>query len=234
MKRRAALAAVLLLLPLATWAQEEAGSKPGIRSRLEAWQNSQTWSSEASYSAVAFDEEAFETVFGRDRYSLLRFGGAWYPVRNLSLGCYMGGMYESGQAVGEITGEESGEDLELYVLPAQLTLRYELNFLEDQFFVPSVFGGGDWWYFQETSSFEDNVDGDKSGYHWGADLGILLDAIDPGAAHVMKRDWGVSDTYLTVGYEYLTVGEDEDGLEFSGELYSVGLKFSIGGGSAFE
>ena len=98
-----------------------------------------------------------------------------------------------------------------------------------QLLVPSLWAGVDYWYFREVNHFDDNVDGDKSGYHWGADLAILLDPIDEWSAHFLKKDFGIEDTYLVAGYEWLRVGEAEDGLEFSGELYTVGVRFEIVG-----
>ena len=224
------IALALFMVPAAAGAagfvQPESG---GIKARLEAWQSTQSWSGEALYSQVVFDEEAFEKVLGRESFPMVRIGSGWYPVTNLSLVTLVGGMYESGYAIGAITGEESGEEVSLYVLPVQLNLRYRFSFMEEQVVIPSVWAGLDYWYFREINEFDDNVEGDKSGYHYGADLALLLDVFDPVAAFHMKRDYGIESTYLFAGYEWLTVGESEDGLRFSGELWSVGLRFEIVG-----
>jgi hypothetical protein len=141
----------------------------------------------------------------------------------------VGGMYEPAESVGLITGERSGQDTVLLVVPVQYNLRYRFRFLENQWLVPSVWAGLDYWYFQINSNDAGNVEGDKTGWHWGADLGLLLDVIDQQGATSMKKYWGVDDTYLCLGYEELTVGEDETGLTFSGEAYTLTLRFDVNG-----
>ncbi len=197
--------------------------------RTRAWQLTQSWMGEGDYSGVIFEEDAFEDLFEKDYFPMVRFGLCWYPVENVSLGLYTGGLYEAGHAIGTVTGEESEEDSELYVLPVMLDLRLRFRFLEDQLIVPSLRAGGDYWYFQELNDYADNVEGDKTGYHWGGDLAFLLDPIDPRAAHRMAKTWNVDDTYLVLGYQSYYVGEGEDGLKFSGSAYSVGIRFETAG-----
>ena len=201
----------------------------GIKKRVEDWQKTQDINFGASFSMVSFDEEAFETIFDKDSHSLVRFFSGWYPARNLSLDLIMGGMYETGKAVGEISGARSGDMVELYVLPVQFNLRYRFKFLENQIIVPSIWAGGDYWLFNELNEEEDDVDGDKFGWHYGADIGFLLDLLDPSAARTMKKDFGVEDTYFFIGYEKQFIGDEEDGLSFTGENYSAGLRFDITG-----
>lgn len=224
------LAVVLSALPLLpAGAGESAPESGNLKSRIQAWQKSQDYMGEALYSQVRFEEEAFEKVFGRSTFPMVGFGSGWYPVKNLCLGFYLGGMYETGSAVGAISGKGSGEDTAIYILPVRLNLAYRFSFVDEQIVVPSVWAGFDYWYFREVNEFADNVDGDKSGWHWGAELAFLLDSLDRGAAHFLKRDFGIDSTYLTAGYQGFSVGESEDGLRFSGDLYSVGLRFEVSG-----
>lgn len=206
-----------------------APASDNLRQKIKDWQARQDWAGEGSYSGITFEEKAFEKIFDRREFPLLRFGFGWYPVPNLCLVSSIGGMYQRGYAVGAITGASSGEKVELYVLPVQINLRYRFSFMDDQIIVPSVWAGVDYWYFQENNEFSDNVDGDKSGYHYGADLAFLLDKLDPAAAARMESIYGVASTYLFAGYEKLVVGEEEEGLKFTGELYTVGLRFEIKG-----
>jgi hypothetical protein len=220
--------AALLLVPAAR-AQESGTARDNVKHRIKDWQARQDSMGEGTYSAVTFDEKAFEKIFGHQTYPVIRFGLGWYPVRNLCLEGVAGGMYQAGHAVGSISGKSSGEAVELYVLPLQLNLRYRFAFVDDQFVVPSVWAGADYWYFRELNQFRDNVSGDKSGWHYGADVAFLLDPLDPEAAHHMKLDWGIAGTYLVAGYEALMVGEAGGGLKFSGSLYSIGLRFEVVG-----
>ncbi|HUT51959.1 MAG TPA: hypothetical protein VM658_01075 [bacterium] len=224
------VAAAVLCVPGGP-AAKESGAAPdnNLKRRIQDWRDRQDWVGEGSYGSVTLDEEAFEQIFGHRSYSLVRFGWGWYPAPNLCLVGVAGGMYNAGHSVGSISGKSSGEAVELYVLPLQWNVRYRFAFVEDQFMVPSVWAGVDYWYFQELNEFRDNVDGDKSGWHWGADVAFLLDKLDPEAAHHMKMDYGIDGTYLVAGYEALMVGEAEDGLKFSGSLYSIGLRFEVAG-----
>lgn len=223
MKRMLALALVVAFLPAAALAAEE----ETVKSRVKAWAASQETSLYGGYSLLYYDDPIFEQVIGRDYQPLVRLGGGWYPVPNLALEYAVGGMYEQAQTVGAISGEGSGEDFEFWVAPVEVGLRYRFKFIDNQFVVPSVFAGYDWWYFREERDSDDVVDGDKRGWHWGADLGILLDPIDPEGAFSMRKDWGVNDTYLCLGYEALEM-EADGGLDFSGEIYTVSLRFDLG------
>ena len=222
-----------LLMPMLAWAEPTTLPKTDAmierEKRIMAWQKRNSWMGEWSYSAVEFSEEAFQDVYHNRNMPLIRFGSAWYPVENLSSGLYLGMLWEKGTEVGAVTGKSSSETTELYALPVQYNLRYRFRFLADQGIVPSVQVGLDWWWFHEWNRFSDDVDGDKAGWHWGADVGFLLDPLDPSAAHHMKKYWNVDDTYLVLGYEALNVGEGEQGLLFSGQAFTLGLRFDTMG-----
>ncbi len=221
-------AGIALVLAMAVLLFSESGhaqsvNEDGIKARLKAWCLTQTWSGGASFSGVVFDDDIYEEVFDKDHLPMVRFYSGWHPVQNLSLEFSVGGLYESARSVGIGTGEESEETYEFYVLPVQVQARYSFMVSEDQWAVPSVYAGGDWWYFFEKNG--DEVEGDKSGYHFGADIALLLDPLDPSAATNMKKHWNIDNTYLCLGYEYMEVGENDDGLRFSGQVYTVGLRF---------
>ncbi|NWG76179.1 MAG: hypothetical protein HXY24_16530 [Rubrivivax sp.] len=200
-----------------------------LEKRILDWQRRQSWMGEWSFSSVMFSEEAFEKVFQNQTMPMMRFGSAWYPVENLSSGIYLGALLERGHEIGTLSGKTSAEITELYVFPVQWNLRYRFQFLEDQLIVPSLQIGLDWWWFHEWNSYSDDVDGDKAGWHWIADVGFLLDPLDPFAANQMKKFWNVDDTYLVLGYEDLRVGEGEDGLRFSGQAWTIALRFETRG-----
>lgn len=198
-----------------------------LKRSIQGWEDTQEWYVEGSYSGIFFNEEAFDDIFDRDYMPMVRFGSGWYAAPNLSLGLHVGGIYDVGRGIGTITGASSG-DVTLFVVPVQLNLRYRFLFLEDQILVPSVWAGADYWYFQEVNEHFENVDGDKAGFHLGGDLSILLDPAEPRSANKLKQNFGIDDTYLCLGYEYLNVGGDGGGLDFSGAAYTVGLRFEIG------
>ena len=201
--------------------------KDTLKSKIKAWAGGQDWSLYSSYNLVAFSDEVWKTVLNKDNLPLLRFGGGWYPLPNLAVDFAMGGMYEQAKSVGTISGAASGEEFKLYVVPVELGVRYRFKFLANQLVVPSVFAAYEWWYFREDPDSGDMVEGSKVGWRYGADLGLLLDPLDPDAAHVMKRDYGVTDTYLCLGYEVLQM-DAAGGLDFSGTIYTASLRFDLG------
>jgi len=227
-----ALVATMAVLFFSQSPRAQSVNEDGIKARLKAWYLTQTWSGGASFSGVVFDDDIYEEVFDKDHLPMARFYSGWHPVQNLSLELSLGGLYESARSVGISTGEESKETYEFYVLPVQARARYSFMVSEDQWAVPSIYAGGDWWYFFEKNG--DEVDGDKSGYHAGADVALLLDPLDPTAARNMKKHWNIDNTYLVLGYEYMEVGENDDGLRFSGQAYTVGLRFETYNRSALS
>ncbi len=188
------------------------------------------WAFEIDYSWFDVTDEEFDDVFDDEYYPLSRLGFGWYPLPNFSTSIVAGGMYEVGE--GDLIDEKGRfrrDSVQLYVLPLQYRLRYEFAFVEDQLVVPAVYAGGDFWYFQEIRARADNVSGHRTGWHGGAELDILLDLADPDADHRMLWAFGIRYTYLTVGYEYISVGEGEGGPEFTGQLWKAGVRFETGG-----
>ncbi len=218
-----ALVAATLVFLSGGEALSQSVNDSAIKSRFNEWYNTQTWSAGSSFSGVVFNDDIYEEVFDKDYLPMLRFYTGWHPVRNLSLDFSIGGLYEHGRSVGVSTGELSEERYQFYVFPVQARARYSFMMDRDQVVVPSIWAGGDWWYFFEKNG--DVVEGDKSGYHVGADVGILLDPVDPDSARTLKKEWNIDNTYLCLGYEYMEVGENDDGLSFSGQVYTLGLRF---------
>ncbi len=240
MRRLFAPAAFVVFLsiaisPLAASEPEDApDGRTNLARRIEDWHSRQLWSGEGFIGMVTFNEDAFEEVFGSDYFPILYSGFTWYFVDNLGLGFYVGATFMQGNAVGEITGEESGEGVDFFAVPVQANLRYRFRFYDGQPIVPSIYFGGDYWYFQENNEFQDDVEGDKTGFHYGADVAFLLDNFDKRSAHRMKKTWGIENTYFTMGYDVNQVGEDEEGLEFSGGTLKFGLTFDVIGSGMLQ
>jgi len=219
--------AIFLLLALAVPAVVSAAQEETIKRRVKAWAAGQEWSLYGGYSVETFDSPVWQDVLGKDTQPMMRFGGGWYALPNFSVDFAIGGMYDKFEAVGTVSGQQSGEEVKLLVLPVEVGVRYRFRFLDNQLLVPSVFAGYDWWYFNENPKFGSVVEGNKTGWHYGADIGFLLDAIDPLAAHRMAQDWNVMDTYLCLGYEVLPMNAG-GGLDFSGNLVTLSLRFDVG------
>jgi hypothetical protein len=209
-KRTTGLLALLLLVGAAGQAKEE---EP--RSHFGAG---------LSYAQVYFADKVFQDLFNHDYLPGGRLTLTWYPVRNLGLTAGLDGFYASGFAVDK-AGRQSGEKLQLYVIPAQLELTYRFDFLNEQLLVPSLSVGGDYWLFREDNEFAKDVDGGKNGWHAGAGLGILLDGLEPDSMWNLESDFGIENVFLELEAQrtYLS----RHGLDFSGWVYSAGLLFEF-------
>ncbi len=203
----------LMLFPLWAGAQEK-------REKKEPKSN---FSSQLWYQFYYFQQEdAFKEIYGREYFEPfgISFGG--YPIRNLGINLNIGYAQKLGYARGELTGETSGEKLRLILVPIQLELNYRFDFLEEQLLVPSVSVGGDWWYYKEHKYEEKDVEGDKSGWHAGAGLSILLDRIDPTTRFTLQDEFGIENVFLHLEVRWCWL-ESGDGLDLSGVGYSAGL-----------
>ena len=213
---------IILGLSLSGWSKESNPdkSKPKPEVKPEPKSN---FSLEFWYQQFYFEEEEiFEEVFDQEHFDPIgiRFGG--FPLKNLEIAFGVGYVQEKGYGVGS-GGIPSGEEVRFTIVPVQLELCYRLDFLEEQLLVPSVGVGWDWWYFKEDNEFADDVEGDKTGWHGVIGLGILLDRIDPSSRFYLQNEWGIENVFLEITYRYGEF-EKEDGFNFSGVGYSIGLR----------
>ncbi len=180
---------------------------------------------ELSYNFVYFNDDIFKDVLDKDSFPGVGLGIGFYPYpdRRLELSGQVMSIYEKGYAIGEITGEESGESFSLTAWPLQFSMTYRFDFLDEQILVPSLSAGLDYYYYSESREFGDDVDGGKGGYHAGASLALLLDRLDPRSAGSIEREFGVKNVFLKFNYEMAVIGKGDEGLDFSNQSYSAGL-----------
>ncbi len=196
------------------------GGLPSVSAALET-----RFTSELRGGAVMFYEDEFEDFFGEEFFPMGRYVMGVSMIPNLELNLSVGGMFLEGDALGQEAGDESGEEFEFWIVPVQLGLTYRFDFTEEQLLVPWITGGGDYWFFGEDNEFEDDVKGDKTGYHAGGGVAILLDALEPPAAKRMENLWGVHDTFITISGEWTQMTDEDEGIDFSNVQYSGGLMF---------
>jgi hypothetical protein len=179
------------------------------------------------YNYVYFDDELFEDFFHNEVIPSASLGLGFYPFRNFEVATQASMIYEKGRAEGELTEEESGEKFKLTIYPFQLNLTYRFDFLNEQIFVPWVSAGADYYLYRENREIGDDVEGGKAGYHAGAGLALLMDRADPDAAASLKSDFKVKNTFFDIKWEWAAIGEDDDGLDFSNQRFSLGLSFEF-------
>jgi len=171
------------------------------------------------------DREVWKDIFGREYLEPFGLSFGSYPLRNLGINLNVAYAQRKGHAVGTITGESSGEDVTLTVIPVQLEAEYRFDFVDEQFLVPLVGAGGDWWYYEEKNESSDDVKGDKTGYHALAGVGILLDRLDP-TSRVQLKEYDVENVFLEAEIRWDWLGS-KNGIDFTGVGYSVGLLFEF-------
>jgi len=177
-----------------------------------------------SYAQVYFADPVYKDVFKHDYLPGGRLTFTWYLFRNLGLSAGLDGFYASGFAV-DATGRQSAEKLKFYVVPMQLEATYRFDFLNEQLLVPSLSAGGDYWVYREDNEFAKDVEGDKTGWHAGAGLGILLDPLEPEGMWNLQSDFGIENVFLELGVQRTYM--NQLGLDFSGWIYSAGFLFEF-------
>lgn len=170
------------------------------------------------------DSSDFDKIFNQTFITpaIISIGG--YPIRNLGINFNAGWAEQKGTAVGDETQESSGEKVTLTVIPVQVEATYRFDFYDEQFLVPVLGVGGDYWYYKENNEFSKDVEGGKSGFHAVAGVGLLLDRIDP-TSRVSLREYGIENVILEI--EGRINFMDTKGLNLSGTGVSVGLLFEL-------
>jgi hypothetical protein len=175
----------------------------------------------------------YREVFGSGKPWAFRLhaGRAIYTgVGALELGLKTGFFQDSGKGINSVTGERSGDDTNLRIVPTSLTLTYRFDWLSVRYGFPFAFyargalerynwwvtdGGGDWAEKGATNG-------------WSATGGVafLLDFFDPELARELDKDSGMNDTWLFV--DVTTTKVDDFGAGKSWDLSGDGLTFAGG------
>jgi hypothetical protein len=160
----------------------------------------------------------------------------WHRYGSLAAGVGLGYFSVSGTApFANGTGELSGDQSELKVIPLSLSAVYRFDyFLETRNvpLVPYAKLGLDYAYWSITNGngniASDGMGGDGRGgtlgWHTGVGLAIVIDVLDPEAAHDFDADLGVNHTALTFEFFY----SDIAGLGESNRLHVGDADWTIG------
>ena len=137
-----------------------------------------------------------------------------------------GFAYFRGDAIGITTGRTSGERFNLLTVPLRLSFIYRFDFVPEQMFVPFARLGVDSVIFNEFGANND-IWGNKFGFHAGAGLAILLDRVESLSADV-ETDMGINDIFLILEGRYAYINSFQDtGLDLSGIYPYLGVLFAF-------
>jgi len=168
------------------------------------------------------EDSTYKEFYGKWSNDIYFFEMGYYLFKNISLLGSVGGYYQRGKTLGEITGAESGEDLTWTTLLLEAGAGYRFHYMEDQIVVPFVSVAYSWLYFHENADPGPVNDGWKTGFAPMGGIRILVDDLDPEAASNMKRRWDVEDTYLELSARYNFIGESGE-VDMRGWVYMIGI-----------
>ena len=172
------------------------------------------------------ENDLFRRIYGKWSNDIYYVEMGCYPIQNFLISGSVGGYYQRGHPIGEITGEKSGEDLTFTMVPFGIGASYRFRFSNNQPISPFFGGGYRYVFLNEDPDPGKPAQGWKQGpAAWGGAL-LLLDKLDPEAATYMKMSYSVEHTYLELRAEYSYVGEPS-GLDLRGWSYMIGLSFDF-------
>ncbi len=133
------------------------------------------------------------------------------------------------------TGLEGDEGSALVLFPLLWDVTLRAHIWDEQVFVPYGRIGLDYVIWRERtedgSGLSDIRSGAKAGWHFGFGGQILLDTFAPRRASQLEASTGINDTWLTVEWRRQRIEpgrflflENSEGLSFSGDWVTVGLK----------
>jgi cytoskeletal protein RodZ len=186
---------------------------------------------ELRFGPLWFDgNNPLNDVYGESGNNLLMLeaGPSIKDVLQLEFG--VGRYHRRGHLVSE-DGEQSNDESVITLYPLTVGARVRLDFIREQWIVPTAAAGLDYWLWSEKAGYDtDSLSWDAKrsgghyGYHYAAGLQILLDAFEPKRASQLQARAGIEDSYLVAEYRHREVGEEEDGLKFTGSEITVGLR----------
>jgi hypothetical protein len=184
---------------------------------------------EFRYGPMFIEDENIKKVFGETGNNILwlEMGPTIFDL--LEVTGNLGYFHRSGNLVSAGGAQSSQEDkLTAYAFALDFTAR--LDVVPEQPIVPFIGVGMDYWLWREKWETnpdvggEEKVGGGKSGWHYSMGGHVLLDAFHQKRAGRLEAVTGITDSYITVEYRVQRVGESVDGLKFSANTVTAGLK----------
>lgn len=190
---------------------------------------------EARYGVITLTDERISDVYNENSHNIfqLEFGTQIYRFLEFDLG--VGFAQELAWTV-DASGNPSGQRTMLTWIPLSADVVLRLHILDEQPLVPYARVGSDYvlWNEQWDAGGADKeiLSGAKVGWHFGFGINLLLDMLAPARASQLEAQTGINDTYLTVEWrrqwidsrKWVWEAPEGDGLLFSGDMITVGLK----------
>ncbi len=206
-------------------------------------------------TSLAALDEAYGGDNGKLTGLYIEAGPAFWQLVELDIG--LGYHSKKGFQVGVVSGDTSIDEANMTWWDLQLAATGRLQIFDEQPLVPFARYGFNHLIWREAWDKSDDVVADPDrpfrpgtkdkisgafrGNHTALGVNILLDVFQPGRAGMLEADTGINDTWIVLEWRNQTIanrvgdnetGTDADGeplrgYDFSGSLFTAGLKLDF-------
>lgn len=180
-----------------------------------------------SYGQLEPASDEWKEIYDDDRISTYRvsLGYRFHPTVSVE----MGAGYQTKDGKGKtITGKDTGVKTTFQTVPVDITLLYRMNYFDDQIIVPYIGGGVSYNFYWENVKDGKELKGGMRGHHATGGLQLLLDNIDTRSAFDLEEDYGIENTYLTIGATHSIIDDfGKEDVDLGGWNYNMGLLFEF-------
>ncbi len=139
----------------------------------------------------------------------------------------VGFFVKDGQAAGLITGEESQDSFNFFMMPFETNFVWRVDYWNWDYFLPYLKAGVDYVFFRENLQGK-TTKGLKFGMHGVIGAQLNLKVIDEDAMRSLDDDLGINDMFLTFEAQYQYINNfGGKGLNLSGPVFSIGFLFEF-------
>jgi hypothetical protein len=190
------------------------------------------WSVEVKGGYFYPDIDNWKTFYGNDKTWHYAGSLAYKVLRQVELGIEGGYIKDRGLASAPLNSILFGRPVltgrvNYELAPLNVFVLFRGVFNENQWLVPYAGGGWTRIYYREQTEAQGTARGSADGYHGRAGLQLLLDEIDPRAAHNLYTDYGIHHTYLFGEIQVTDVKVGTPSINIGGKSYLMGLLFEF-------
>lgn len=190
------------------------------------------WSVEVKGGYFYPDIDNWKTYYGNDRTWHYAGSLAYKVFRQIELGIEAGYIKDRGLASAPMNSILFGQPVlagrvDYELAPLNVFVLFRGVFSENQWLVPYAGGGWTRMYYRVKIEGQDSIRGSADGYHGRAGLQLLLDEIDPRAAHNLYTDYGIHHTYLFAEVQVTDVTVGTPSINIGAKSYLAGLLFEF-------
>ncbi len=190
---------------------------------------------EIRYGPYFIQDDSIQVVYGEDGHGMFLMEAGPKIGRVFEFDIGLGFYQKMGTTVAWNDYEPSSEHSMITAWPIVIGPTFRMDFWKNQFVIPVVTMGLDYWLWRENwyvnpdVGGDDSIGGGKAGWHFGLGLDFLLDILDPGHADKLAVNTGIHDTYFVVDWRLVRVGQwtTHEALTFHGSMLTFGIKLDL-------